>query len=255
MTETLARRRRRDRRSATRRATRSRWRSSATVSIRTTAARCASPATARTASPRSMAWPMCAPARRRRGRGSSSAGTRPSAARRCRRWRSRSTAARSRPVACGGSTPISSSSAAVDSGTEPPPPSASGRRRAWSLDADDGAEVVADLPRPDGDRPHVPPACCTSTPTRSSWRPGAAEIHPVCPGNGLAGILTARAAERRHDAGVDLGDAVAVGEPPSGVPHVALPGGSSASTATPTAHVRPHRRRRRHSIRPHRARR
>ncbi|HEY4189049.1 MAG TPA: glycine cleavage T C-terminal barrel domain-containing protein [Candidatus Limnocylindrales bacterium] len=43
---------------------------------------------------------------------------------------------------------------------------------------------------------------------------GAAEIHPVCPGNRLAGIMTARAAERLHDAGVDLGRVVAVGSPP-----------------------------------------
>ncbi len=45
---------------------------------------------------------------------------------------------------------------------------------------------------------------------------GAAEIHPVCPGNRLAGIVTARAAEWLHDAGVDLGRVVAVGSPPPG---------------------------------------
>jgi len=45
---------------------------------------------------------------------------------------------------------------------------------------------------------------------------GAAEIHPVCPGNRLAGIVTARAAERLHDAGVDLGRVVAVGSLPPG---------------------------------------
>ncbi len=47
---------------------------------------------------------------------------------------------------------------------------------------------------------------------------GAAEIQPVCPGSHLAGIVTARAAERLHAAGVDLGRAVAVGTPPVGVP-------------------------------------
>ncbi|MDP9468407.1 MAG: 2Fe-2S iron-sulfur cluster-binding protein, partial [Chloroflexota bacterium] len=47
---------------------------------------------------------------------------------------------------------------------------------------------------------------------------GAAEIQPVCPGNRLAGLLTARAAERLHQAGVDLGAAVAVGALPEGVP-------------------------------------
>jgi sarcosine oxidase subunit alpha len=47
---------------------------------------------------------------------------------------------------------------------------------------------------------------------------GAAEIHPACPGNDLAGLLTARAAEQLHTAGVDLGRAVAIGTPPAGVP-------------------------------------
>jgi glycine cleavage system aminomethyltransferase T len=47
---------------------------------------------------------------------------------------------------------------------------------------------------------------------------GAAEVHPVCPGNDLAGLLTTRAAERLHAAGIDLGRAVSVGTPPVGVP-------------------------------------
>ena len=46
---------------------------------------------------------------------------------------------------------------------------------------------------------------------------GAAELHPVCPGNRLAGIVTRRAAERLHAAGVDLGRVVAVGAPPTGL--------------------------------------
>jgi glycine cleavage system aminomethyltransferase T len=56
---------------------------------------------------------------------------------------------------------------------------------------------------------------------------GAADLHPVCPGNGLVGLFTARAAERLHAAGVDLGPAgsvVAVGAPPEGVPCTPLPG-------------------------------
>ena len=60
---------------------------------------------------------------------------------------------------------------------------------------------------------------------------GAAEIHPVCPGNRLAGIVTARAAERLHDAGVDLGRVVAVGSPPRGRGHGRSAGGSCASKA------------------------
>ncbi|MEO5941106.1 MAG: 2Fe-2S iron-sulfur cluster-binding protein [Candidatus Limnocylindrales bacterium] len=39
---------------------------------------------------------------------------------------------------------------------------------------------------------------------------GSAELHPVCPGSGLAGILTRRAAEKLVAAGVDLGRAAAI---------------------------------------------
>ncbi len=53
---------------------------------------------------------------------------------------------------------------------------------------------------------------------------GAAELHPVCPGNGLAGLITARAAEALHAAGVDLGRAVAVGIPPVAVPAAPVAG-------------------------------
>jgi glycine cleavage system aminomethyltransferase T len=53
---------------------------------------------------------------------------------------------------------------------------------------------------------------------------GAAEIHPVCPGNRLAGIVTARAAEQMHATGVDMGRVVAVGTPPAGVPATRLGG-------------------------------
>jgi sarcosine oxidase subunit alpha len=53
---------------------------------------------------------------------------------------------------------------------------------------------------------------------------GAAELHPVCPGNALRGLFTARAARAVHDAGIELPDAVAVGEPPVGVPCRAIAG-------------------------------
>ncbi len=53
---------------------------------------------------------------------------------------------------------------------------------------------------------------------------GAAEIHPVCAGNRLAGIVTARAAERLNAAGVDLGRVVAVGSPPPGTWATPIPG-------------------------------
>ena len=47
---------------------------------------------------------------------------------------------------------------------------------------------------------------------------GAAEIHPVCPGNELGGARYARAAQRVQALGVDLGTAVAIGLPPDGIP-------------------------------------
>jgi glycine cleavage system T protein len=53
---------------------------------------------------------------------------------------------------------------------------------------------------------------------------GAAEIQPVCPGSGLAGILTARAAQRLAAAGIDLGAAVAIGPAPEGVACTPLSG-------------------------------
>jgi glycine cleavage system T protein len=53
---------------------------------------------------------------------------------------------------------------------------------------------------------------------------GTAEIQPVGPGSRLEGLLTARAARRLHEAGVDLGRAVAIGPPPEGVPCTPLAG-------------------------------
>jgi len=53
---------------------------------------------------------------------------------------------------------------------------------------------------------------------------GAAELHPVCPGNSLVGLVTARAAQQLHAAGVDLGVAVAIVSVPSGVPCTSVPG-------------------------------
>jgi glycine cleavage system T protein len=53
---------------------------------------------------------------------------------------------------------------------------------------------------------------------------GTAEIQPVGQGSRLEGLLTARAARRLHEAGVDLGRAVAIGTPPESVPCTPLPG-------------------------------
>jgi glycine cleavage system aminomethyltransferase T len=46
---------------------------------------------------------------------------------------------------------------------------------------------------------------------------GAAEIQPVAPGNDLAGILTARAAEAVAASGINLGHIVAIGTAPAGL--------------------------------------
>ena len=61
---------------------------------------------------------------------------------------------------------------------------------------------------------------------------GAAEIHPVCPGNDLTGLLTARAAERRTRPASTWVAALAVGTPPDGVPCERVFGACSASSAT-----------------------
>jgi glycine cleavage system aminomethyltransferase T len=53
---------------------------------------------------------------------------------------------------------------------------------------------------------------------------GAAEIHPVCSGSGLRGLLTPRAAERLQAAGVSFEEAVAVGTVPAGVQAAAVEG-------------------------------
>jgi glycine cleavage system aminomethyltransferase T len=103
---------------------------------------------------------------------------------------------------------------------------AAARRRSRSvvvLDAGSGDEVVA---------VYAGPMVVVRSPTgmrhvRASEivvATGTAEIHPACPGNDLEGLITARAAERLHAAGVDLGHTVAIGTPPNGVPCEALAG-------------------------------
>ncbi|HEY8846522.1 MAG TPA: 2Fe-2S iron-sulfur cluster-binding protein, partial [Candidatus Limnocylindrales bacterium] len=96
-------------------------------------------------------------------------------------------------------------------------------QRVVVLDAADGDEVVAVYAGPlivvraHGGMRHVRAAeVVVAT--------GAADVHPVCPGNDLEGLLTARAAERLHKAGLDLGAAVAIGTPPIGVPCEAIAG-------------------------------
>ena len=85
------------------------------------------------------------------------------------------------------------------------------------LDAADGIEVVAIYPGP-MIVARTPHGMLHLEAERIVVATGAAEVHPACPGNGLHGLLTARAAEAAHRAGIDLGRAVAVGTPPDGVP-------------------------------------
>ena len=93
--------------------------------------------------------------------------------------------------------------------------------------------------RPTGDAPRRRRA-------RSSSRPGAAEIQPVCPGNDLAGLAHGprRRAPARRRRGARRASSP-IGTPPAGVPCTASPGGSSGSRATPAGvRRRRHRRRR-----------
>ena len=77
---------------------------------------------------------------------------------------------------------------------------------------------------------------------------GAAEIQPVCPGNDLDGLVTARAAEALHAAGVDLGRTVAIGTPPTACRATRSTVASSGSRAI----ERPGQRRRDRERRRHR---
>jgi sarcosine oxidase subunit alpha len=53
---------------------------------------------------------------------------------------------------------------------------------------------------------------------------GAAEIQPVCPGNDVPGLMTRRAVEAAVAAGVTFGRIAAIGQPPVGVPSIAVTG-------------------------------
>ena len=96
----------------------------------------------------------------------------------------------------GASRSTSSSSAAADAGRRAAAEARSAGRTATVLDAADGQRGRRDLPGPGGRRPRAPAACSTSRPTRSSSRPGPPRSSRSAPGNRLAGIVTARAAER-----------------------------------------------------------
>ncbi|MDQ3690161.1 MAG: 2Fe-2S iron-sulfur cluster-binding protein [Chloroflexota bacterium] len=112
---------------------------------------------------------------------------------------------------------------AGDSGAEAAASASRNRRTVTVLDARDGMEVVAI---------YAGPTLIVRTPDGMLHvnarevvvATGAAELQPVCPGNSLIGLVTARAAGQLHAAGVDLGRAVAIGSAPAGVPCSLLPG-------------------------------
>jgi glycine cleavage system aminomethyltransferase T len=86
-----------------------------------------------------------------------------------------------------------------------------------TLDLAEGQEVIGIYPGPlvvartEAGMLHVHPRAEIIVAT------GAAEIHPVAPGNHLAGIVTARAGIQLANAGIDLGRVVAVGAPPEAI--------------------------------------
>ena len=96
-------------------------------------------------------------------------------------------------------------------------------RQATRLNAGDGTEVVAIYAGPTVIA-RTPEGMLHLRAKEIVLATGAAEIQPVCPGNRLAGLLTVRAAQRLHQAGVDLGVAVAVGEAPERLPCTRVPG-------------------------------
>ena len=78
------------------------------------------------------------------------------------------------------------------------------------LDARDGVEVVGIYPGP-AIVAREPGGMLHLEADEIVVATGSAEIQPVCEGSQLAGIVTARAAERMREAGVELGRAVTVG--------------------------------------------
>ena len=112
---------------------------------------------------------------------------------------------------------------AGDSGREAASTAERAGKRVLILDAEGGDEVVGLYPGP---------MVVVRTPTLMLHvyareivvATGAAELHPVVPGSQLEGIVTSRAAQRLHAAGVDMGAAIAVGTPPAGVPCIPVAG-------------------------------
>lgn len=124
-----------------------------------------------------------------------------------------------------------------DSGREAAAIAEKAGKRVLVLDAEEGDEVVGIYPGP---------LVVVRTPTLMLHvhareivvASGAAELHPVVPGNHLTGILTSGAAKRLHAAGVELGAAVAIGTPPAGVPCIPVAGQPIRFEGDERGHVR-----------------
>jgi glycine cleavage system aminomethyltransferase T len=96
-------------------------------------------------------------------------------------------------------------------------------KRVIVLDAEGGDEVVGIYPGPLV-VVRTPTLMLHVYPAEIVVATGAAEIHPAVPGNDLEGVVTSRAAQRMHAAGIELGAAVAIGAPPPGVPCIPVAG-------------------------------
>jgi glycine cleavage system aminomethyltransferase T len=96
-------------------------------------------------------------------------------------------------------------------------------KRVLVLDAEEGDEVVGIYPGP-LIVVRTPTLMLHVYPAEIIIATGAAEIHPAVPGNDLEGVVTSRAAQRMHKAGIELGAAVAIGTPPPGVPCIPVAG-------------------------------
>jgi glycine cleavage system aminomethyltransferase T len=96
-------------------------------------------------------------------------------------------------------------------------------KRVLVLDAEEGDEVVGIYPGP-LIVVRTPTLMLHVYPAEIVVATGAAEVHPAVPGNDLEGVVTSRAAQRMHKAGIELGAAVAIGTPPPGVPCIPVAG-------------------------------
>jgi glycine cleavage system aminomethyltransferase T len=90
---------------------------------------------------------------------------------------------------------------------------AAGDTDAFVLDAADGIDVVGIYPGP-AIVAREPGGMLHLEADEIVVATGSAEIQPVCPGSGLAGIVTAKAAERLRAAGVELGRTATVTSQP-----------------------------------------